>query len=268
MRKLISLVAVVALMLPLAPSASAAWPTNAECDHGTYGNYFGGLRNQSNVGTWITSVYGQIYTDTSRFQPCTGPIFNEVSGGSQWIAIDAPSAPGDNSIIQIGVIKCGINYTVNVSTSPCYPGRNNTLRFFYAYGHEDNCELDPGVKHPYAMDLGPASLLWHSFQITRSRNVAAYYFFIDGVKLNFSIPEYKVCWANNPQITRADWDVERWDPGDGFGAAPASFDGTAYAHDLGSLVASKWWSTSDCNLDPEFHCSGSGQHWGFWTTQQ
>lgn len=279
MRKLLSLIACLAILMPVAaPPAYAAWPVNADCDHFAHGNYFGSLFNSHNVPSWITSVYAQMYGDTGRFQSCTNPLGLEISGTLQWVAIEAPgTSPNHVNIIQLGMIKCGINYTENRSNSPCYPGRNNTLRYFYAYGHEDICELDPGIVYPYPIDLGPVPLVgvppgpgYHDFQITRSRTNAFYYFFIDGVAKPKSIPEYDLCWANNPSTTRASWSVERWDPGDGFGGAgPAWFQNMKFAHDLNSLQQETWPGTASCNLDPEFYCATQApDKFGFYTVQQ
>lgn len=267
--RLLAIIATLALIGLFPASAYAAWPVNADCDHFAGGNYWGNVWNQQNNGTWITSVYSSIYLDTSRFQPCSNPWLNEISGTSQWIAIDAPSVPSPRDIIQFGVIKCGISYTSSDPNSPCYPGRNNTLRYFYAYGHDDNCELDPGNRSPVPVDLGPAGSGWHTFQITRSRTLDSYSFFLDGVRFQLSIPEYKVCWASNPSITRADWSVERWDPGDGFGGAgPVYFDNTKFAHDLGSLQTATF-NLNNCSLDPEFNCAvPQSDEVTFWTVQQ
>ena len=269
MRKFLTLIASLAIVLATAAPVSAAWPQNAECDHLASGNYHGGVYNMQHTGQWITSVKASIYGDTGRFQPCYSPFLNEPSGVSQWVAIDAPTSGSTRTIIQIGMMKCG--YTT-LAQGPCASGRTGTLRYFYAYGHDNNCELDPGVHDPFAIDLGavPTTPAYHTFQITKSRTNGAYNFYIDGTHLPFSIPEYKVCWANNPDITRANWDVERWDPGDGFGSTigPAWFTQKKFAYELGSLITAPN-TISDCVLAPEFHCGQSApDNMNFWTVQQ
>lgn len=228
---------------------------------------------------WTTSVYGELYGDTTRFQPCTNGFFYDQSNVTQWIAIIDPYSGSPNTIIQIGYLKCGYN-----NQSGMCSGTPGSFYYFWAYGHENNCELYPYQEVPNGKSLGlvPAGAVYHSFQITISRTDGYIRFYIDGniQTLNYGgsnhtvLDPARVCWTSNSQ-TEASWNVERHDPNDGFGGVGyAWFQNTKYAHDLGALGANPTnWNSNYCNRSgnqsTEYSCSvASTTKVGFITTQQ
>ena len=266
-------------LMAFAAPASTMAASNGDCDWLTQDNFFGGLAKVgSTSGTWKNAARAELYTDTSRFDPCTNPGLLEASMASQWVALEGADhlfgscwgCPGANNIVQVGLIRCQTDSVFGGSpiTSPCHSSKAMDLRYFYAWGadYEDSCGW--GDHSPVPIDLGSAvEDQWQVFEVIYDTDADDIIFKINFVE-KARIDAGPVCWVNNVQ-TKATWRVETWDPGDGLGGieAPARFK-TFYYKEGGnfSWVSSTWPSCSSAQLDPDFRCSffNTGSY-GFYT---
>jgi hypothetical protein len=261
LRKLVSLVGLVALLTAsLAVPATTFAASNGSCDWLSHGNYFGGV---SKVGDGSQSqqkrsVRAEIFTDTSRFDPCTGPLPGEDSDVSQWVAIEGAAADnGGNNIIQIGVTRCQVDSVIGdlPTNNPCHPSKAMDLRYFYAMGRDadDSCGL--GARSPVARDLGPAvEDQWTVFEIIYEPDVQQIALKINFVeKMRFNLGS--LCWFTH-NSNKAAWRVEGWDPMDGVGgpATPARFRNMYLKDDSHLWESATWNGCGAASLDPRFNC--------------
>lgn len=274
-RVAVSAALLLAASILAAPTpAGAAWPTNGACDIASQGHYFGGLYGDQGVAPHV-GIKAKIYTDSARFQQCTGPLGQNAGGVLQWVALDWSGDSSGDNIAQVGILKCG-GGPLPTGNAACdnHPGQ---LIAFWALGGSTTGRCGFAEKTPDVQYLATITTAeWATFIVIYRNDVDNFYFyFVSPANGTFSVVKdaSTYCWENSP-YEHLDYAVERWDPNDGFGGpGPASFDATQYnessPYSDSAWQPSTWASTSDCYLWPEFNCSRTNsQHFGFWTVNQ
>ncbi len=255
----------LAMLLPAAAPALAAWPINGDCDYFSQGNYFGSMGVGYNTGNNGTAA--DIWTDTARFQPCTNPN-TEGGGVSQWVALSGGTE--EYNIVQIGVIKCNKLSWTQYSDGACSTtSRLNTLNYFYAWGTANCAGFSDHLPRP--VYLGTTfQTNYDNFKVEINHTTHVIRMLINGVvKKSMSIGS--MCWIDDAYV-KSSWATERWDPNDGFGSTegPTHFDDMQLSVNNGAPSYTSY--TASCGsvyLDPEFNCHlFSSDHAGFSTTNQ
>lgn len=273
-RLLLALPLVLGIFAAPAP-ALAAWPINGTCDHGTTGHFFGSHDVKEEAGVAKTAVFAGLYVDSARFQPCTGPLLDEVGASSQWVALEGTIPGSTRNILQVGMIKCNNENYGQYADSACTTARVGKLVYFYAFGWDYFPECNGGTHDPRPIYLGDATTIpnYWSFKTIWRQDLGRVQFWIGASKLA-DISDVNACWLlSTPYPPRATFAAERVDPNDGLGndaGAPVHFDTTRYST---TTTGAPVWKTSNLTncagmtqMDPEFVCSWfSSDHFGLET---